>query len=98
MNQKNVQAWTNASLDQWLLGVEAASVMLHRMLRIAAGGVDAAAEVELMVREKTLAALELQARYLAEGIDLSPLAATQVYLAHYRHKVAANSDRLQRIS
>lgn len=95
LNQINPWAWTNAALDLWLLGAEAASVVSLRIVRVAAGGSSAATEVELMVREKALAAAELQARYLSGGVSIYPLAATQTFLDIYRSKVAANSHRLQ---
>lgn len=94
MNQNNLAAWTRASCDFWMLGAEAASVMSLRMMRLSAGGAAGAKEAELMVAEKVQAAVELQTRFMTGAVGLSPLAATQAFLKHYRRKVAANSKRL----
>lgn len=95
MNQKNLRAWTSAGLDFWALGAEVASVVSLRLFRIAAGGASAVEEVELMITEKALAAVELQSQYMTGAIGLSPLSTTQGFLRHYLPKVAANNKRLR---
>lgn len=94
MNQNNLAAWTRAGVDLWMLGAEAASVMSLRMIRLSAGGAIAGKEAELMLSEKVQAAVELQTRFMTGAVGLSPLAATQGFVSHYRRKVAANSRRL----
>lgn len=95
MDQRDLRAWATAGVDLWMLGTEAASVMSLRMSRIANGGVDAVEEVEMMMTEKAVAAVELQSRYMTGAIGLSPLSALQVFLELYQPKVAANNKRLR---
>ena len=83
-------------LDAWSLGAEASAVIALRMVRLAAGGIESAREMDLMITEKFQAGLELQARLAAPGLGLTPLAGTQTTLRHYRRKVAANKKRLTR--
>lgn len=61
----------------WMLGVEAASLMVLRMARIAAGGSAGTAEAELMVMEKLRAAIELQGRLMTGALGYTSLSGTQ---------------------
>lgn len=94
INTKAYIAWMTAGFDLWLLGAEAATVMMLRTARIAAGGPRGAAEAELMVSEKIRAAIELQIRLMSDELGVTALGATQGMLKHYRRKVAANASRL----
>lgn len=95
MDQRSLRAWATASVDLWMLGAEAASVVSLRMTRIASGGFDAVEEVEMMMTEKAVAAVELQSRYMTGAIGLSPLSALQCFIELYHPKVAANKKRLR---
>lgn len=96
MSSKSYDAWLKVGFDTWMLGTETASVVALRTARIATGGSEGTAEVELMVTEKVQAAMELQTRLMIGTLGLTPLSAAQGALKHYRHKVAANNRRLSR--
>lgn len=82
--------WAGLGWEALALGAEAASVMTLRTLKIAAGGAAAAAEAQLMVREKMDAALALQMKALTGALGGRPSSAASRTLAHYRTKVRAN--------
>lgn len=86
--------WASAGIDAWALGVEASAVIGLRTVKMASGGVDAAAEAQLMVSEKMQSAFELQAALVTGRLGANPLAGTQKVLRHYRRKVKANRKRL----
>jgi hypothetical protein len=88
--------WFDAGLQAWLLGLEASSVIALRILRMAAGGVAAEAEVHRMVSEKIEAGLALQALVLTGGLGLTPHTAAVRTMAHYGRKVRANKRRLSK--
>lgn len=67
-----------------------------RMVKLAAGDGAAAAEAQLMVREKIQAAGEAQSQMLADALTGSAHLAPRRALAHYRRKVRANRRRLMR--
>jgi hypothetical protein len=48
--------WMSLAMKAWQIGLEAQSVIILRMLRLAAGGARAEAEANRMVTEKILAA------------------------------------------
>ncbi len=81
-------------MDAWMLGVEASSVIGLRTLKMAAGGPAAAAEADLMVREKLDSSLLLQMKAMTGQLGMTPAAALSNTLAHYRRKVRANRKRL----
>ncbi|WP_254062931.1 hypothetical protein [Caulobacter sp. S45] len=68
-----------------------------RTLKIAAGGPAAAAESELMVREKVQTALALQTLAMTGALGFTAAGATSKTLAHYRRKVRANRRRLAKV-
>jgi len=86
--------WFRTGFAAWSLGVEAASVIALRTLKIAAGGVAGEAEGRQMVSEKIEAGLALQALALTGGLGLTPHSAVTKTLAYYRRKVRANRRRL----
>lgn len=86
--------WASAGIDAWALGMEASAVIGLRVMRMAAGGTDAAAEAQLMVSEKMQAAFELQTAMITGQLGATPLAGTRKVLRHYRRKVKANRKRL----
>ena len=63
-------------------------------MKIAAGGVGAAAETDRMVREKVEAAAKLQALALTGALGVNAPRVAAKTLAHYRRKVRANRRRL----
>ena len=88
--------WLGLGLDAWSLGVEAASVIGLRTLKMAAGGPDADAERQRMVSEKIAAGLAWQALALTGGLGLTPQGAAAKTLTHYRRRVRANRRRLSK--
>ncbi|NIJ22107.1 hypothetical protein FHS95_003818 [Sphingomonas naasensis] len=86
--------WASAGIDAWALGMEASAVIGLRVMRMATGGADAAAEAQLMVSEKMQAALELQTAMVTGQLGNTPLASTRKTIRHYRRKVKANRKRL----
>jgi hypothetical protein len=88
--------WPAVGWQAFALGVDAASVMTLRTLKMAAGGVAASAEAQRMVQEKIAAGLELQAKALTGALGSSPPTMVSKTLAHYRPKVRANRRRMSR--
>lgn len=88
--------WLGIGFDAWTLGLEAATVMGLRTMKIAAGGPGAQAEAERMVEEKVAAGLALQSLALTGGLGGSPASAAARTLTHYRRKVRANRRRLSK--
>jgi hypothetical protein len=89
--------WMSLAMKAWQIGLEAQSVIILRMLRLAAGGARAEAEASRMVTEKILAAGEAQMG--------APTAAMRGHKKHvvvgkavnvYRKRVRANRRRLSR--
>ena len=88
--------WIGISLDAWQLGVEAASVIGLRTLKMASGGPAADAEGRRMLAEKIDAGLAWQALAMTGGLGLTPQSAAAKTLTHYRRKVRANRRRLSK--
>ncbi|HEY2052208.1 MAG TPA: hypothetical protein VGH03_22930 [Caulobacteraceae bacterium] len=88
--------WPELGWKAFTLGVEAASVMTLRTLKIAAGGAPATAEAQRMVQEKLDAGLALQAKLWTGALGSTPSSMTSRTLAHYRPKVRANRRRLSK--
>jgi hypothetical protein len=88
--------WSRIGFNAWSLGVEASSVIVLRMLKIAGGGAAGEAEARRMIDEKIEAALELQTLAVTGGLGVTPHAAATKALAHYRRKVRANRKRLKK--
>jgi len=88
--------WVGLAWDSWALGVEAASVVALRSVRIAAGGPSGAAEARRMVSEKAEAAAAWHMLALTGGLGVTAPAAASKTLKHYRRKVRANRRRLQK--
>ena len=78
------------------LGLEAQTVIALRLMKLAAGGVEAQAEAQRMVSEKIDAAMVAN-RHLAAGLMAgSTTSGPRKALAHYRKKVRANRRRLSK--
>lgn len=77
-----------------MLGLEAATVVGQRGLKIATGGRAAKAEARRMVREKLDAAVAWQILAMTGGLGTTAPAAAAKTLRHYRRKVRANRRRL----
>jgi hypothetical protein len=88
--------WIGVGLNAWSLGIEAATVIGLRTLKIAAGGSAGEAEARLMVNEKIDAAVALQILGLTGGLGLTAHGAAAKTLSHYRRKVQANQRRLSK--
>lgn len=97
MRRSRANPWVGIGLDAWRLGLEASAVVGLRTLKIAQGGPQAAAEAELMVREKATAGLALGAMALSGGLGASPASASARALALYRRRVSANRRRLAKL-
>jgi hypothetical protein len=87
-------SWLSLSMSAMQLGMEAQNVIALRMMKMAAGGPAAEAEVHRMISEKTQAALDTQLQIgksaLSGRLDLAPARA----IALYRRRVRANQRRL----
>ena len=77
--------WLNLNM----LAFESQQVIFLRLMKLAAGGLDAQREAELMLREKVLAASQSSVR-MAGGASLDSVVQT------YRKTVRANARRLLR--
>ncbi len=98
MKRRRANPWFGVGLDAWSLGLEAATGVTLRTLKMAAGGAAGADEARLMVDEKIAAGLALQAKAVSGGLGRSPAAVAKNTLSHYRRKVRANRRRLQRLA
>jgi hypothetical protein len=87
-------SWLSLSMSAMQLGIEAQTVIALRMMKIAAGGAAAEAEVQRMISEKSQAALDTQLQIgksaMSGRLDLAPARA----VALYRRRVRANRRRL----
>jgi hypothetical protein len=94
MTRRN-SSWLGLSMSAMQLGLEAQGVIALRMMKMAAGGAAAEAEVQRMVSEKTKAALDAQLQFgisvMSGRLDLAPARA----IALYRRRVRANRRRLR---
>ena len=81
--------WFTLTLDATMLGLETQRVIGLRMMKVAAGGPDAQAELTRMVNEKTAALAEATATLASGG-------SAETVLRRYRTHVRANERRLSR--
>jgi hypothetical protein len=88
--------WMKLAMDSWSLGLEAGTVVGMRMVKLSQGGPAAAAEAELMVREKLHAAADLQRLALTGALGATSESAATKTVSHFRKKVRANRRRLAR--
>ena len=87
----------NAWIDAVKFNLEVQSVVSMRLMKIATGGTDGAAESAQMVQEKvdaTAAAQTAGARALAEGKSVGE--ATEAAMVPVKQRVHANRERLAR--
>ena len=90
--------WLKLGLNSLALGMEAQSVVALRMVKLAGGGTEAAAEAQLMVLEKVQASV-IAYSHLALGLATGGgLAGARKAQNHVRRAVRANRRRLQRPS
>ena len=94
MRRTRGNPWFAIGLDAWRLGMEAATVIGLRTLKIAQGGANARAETERMINEKIEAGVALQTLAMTGALGSTPASASARTLAHYRRKVKANRRRL----
>ena len=76
--------WTRIGFSAWMLGMEAATVIGLRTLKLAAGGAAAETEARRMVNEKGEAALALQGLAVTGALGLTAPAVAARTLTHYR--------------
>ncbi len=93
---RNRNPWLQLGWQSWALATEASSVIALRTLKLAAGGAAAEAEATRMIAEKSRAALELQAMFVAGALGRSAPTVMKRTMGHYRRKVRANRRRLTR--
>ena len=89
--------WMKLTMATWSLGMEAASVIGLRTLKMAAGGQAAQTEAALMINEKIASTLDLQIRAMTGGLGITPHRAASKTVAHFRRKVRANRRRLSQV-
>ena len=92
----SVEAWMEESLR---FACDVQGVIAMRLLRLAQGGPDAAAEAELMVAEKLEAITDAEVamlRALCDGEGI--LVAAERAYAPVRERVCANSSRLAQLA
>jgi hypothetical protein len=90
------EPWLGIGLDMWSLGMDSASVIGLRTMKLAQGGAAASKEAELMVSEKMATAIDVQMQFMTGGFGLNPATATQKAVGQYARKVRANRKRLSR--
>ena len=88
--------WLSLSLNAWRLGLESQTVISLRLLKAAGGGSAAAREAEIILAEKTAAALALPVQMMSAGLEAIGPAGPSRAVAHFRRKVRANQRRLLR--
>lgn len=86
--------WMSLSVNSWMLGYEAATVVGLRMTKIMAGGPDATQEAQRMIVEKFTEAQSLNLRAMTGGLGRSPVAVANASVQQLRRKVQANRQRL----
>jgi hypothetical protein len=84
----------NIGLDMWSLGMDSASVIGLRTMKLAQGGPAASREAELMVAEKLSTTFDVQMKLMTGGFGLNPATATRRAVGEYAGKVRANRKRL----
>ena len=89
--------WLKLSLDAWMLGLEASTVIGLRTMKLAAGGPAAEREAKLMVDEKIEAGRLLGVKAMTGGLGATPEGAAAKTLSHYRRRVRANRKRLTKL-
>lgn len=89
-------AWFSAGADIWLLGIEAATVIGLRSIKLAQGGTAAHAETHRMIGEKFTVWVELQQMAFAGELGETLSDAVGSTVAHYGRAVRANRRRLAR--
>ncbi len=97
MRHRTLSPWLAIGLDAWTLGMESASVIGLRTMKIAMGGPAGDVESKLMVDEKVKAAVELQAALWTGKLGSNPTMATKQALRLYSGKVRANRKRLSKV-
>lgn len=84
------------AFDSWMLGAEAASVIVLRTAKLAMGGIEAQAEAQRMVSEKALAAFTLGSALATGKLGSQPETIARRTVAHYGKRVRANRRRLSK--
>ena len=94
MPKSSSQSWLGLSIDAWWLGVESATVIGLRSIKLASGGADANAEASRMVNEKIATTIEIQTAIMTGQLGTDPLIAGRSVVKRYTRKVSANRRRL----
>lgn len=88
------KGWLEIGMESWLLGVDAAMVVVLRTAKLAEGGPEACREAKLMVSEKIESSVELASALITGKLGSNPKAVLGRTVSHYRKGVAANRKRL----
>ncbi|CAM3280459.1 Antifreeze protein [Sphingomonas antarctica] len=96
MARNGQNAWMGLGLEMWTLGMESASVIGLRTMKLAQGGPAAGREAELMVSEKIATAFDVQMKLMTGGFGFIPAVAASKAVGEYATKVRANRKRLSR--
>ena len=94
MPKSSPLSWLELSIDAWWLGVESATVIGLRSMKLASGGPDAKAEASRIVNEKIATTIEIQTAIMTGQLGTDPLSAGRSVVKRYNRKVSANRRRL----
>ena len=86
--------WPALAVDAWVVGMDAATVVGLRMMKLAAWDAAATAEAQRMVSEKVEAGMQLQTLALSGALGTSAASMMAGSLRHYGQAVRANRRRL----
>jgi hypothetical protein len=89
-------SWFGIGMSAYALGMESATVIALRTLKLSQGGAAAEKEAATMVQEKIAAAAALPLMAATGALGFTPHQAARKTLAHYRRKVSANRRRLSK--
>jgi hypothetical protein len=82
--------WIKLGFDMWTLGIQAASVVTLRMLKIGTGGPVGAAEARRMVTERIESGFAVQVMTLSDEFPVTARDAARKTLVHHGRKARAN--------
>ncbi len=89
-------SWFGIGMNAYALGMEAATVIALRGMKLSQGGPAAQTEAAAMVQEKIAAAAALPMMAATGALGFTPHQAARKTIAHYRRKVRANRRRLSK--
>lgn len=86
--------WLSIGMDSWMLGAEAASVIVLRSAKLARGGAPAWEETKRMIAEKPKAHCALGKAVIDGRMGSTPESLISGAINHYRRRIQANQRRL----